>query len=188
MIHAVDGRGASWRLIYATRSAANAAFSDELSAFGGRVELHWDDVRGGPPDVARIIASARPDAAVYCCGPEPLLQAVAERVPESRLHVERFRPPEPAVTAEAEAPIQVTCALSGHVVTVTPGISILEALVAAGVRVDSSCEEGICGTCETRVLAGIPDHRDFLLSAAEQRDRMLICVSRARTPELTLEV
>jgi ferredoxin len=127
--------------------------------------------------------------AVYCCGPESLLAAVEERSagwPPGSLHLERF-------TASAAGPgdeFEVELASTGQVITVPADGSVLAALSAAGLEILSSCEEGTCGTCETGILDGVPEHRDTVLTPAEREtgDIMMICVSRARTPRLVLDI
>ncbi|GAA3108036.1 PDR/VanB family oxidoreductase [Streptosporangium carneum] len=177
----------AWRLFYCGQSRARMAFAEELS---GRpnVTLHADDEAGRPPDLAAVLAGAPKDALVYCCGPEPLIQAVERALDDpARLRVERFRAAERPRTG-ADSPFTVVC--SGREFAVEPGVSILETLRAGGLDVPSSCEEGICGTCETGVLAGEPDHRDFLLTEEEKaaNQSMMLCVSRSRTPRLVLDL
>ncbi|MFE3454221.1 PDR/VanB family oxidoreductase [Nonomuraea sp. NPDC059194] len=186
MAEALEAAGKDWRLFYCGRSRDRMAFAD---GFGDRVTLHCDDEAGSPPDLAAVIARAPADALVYCCGPEPLIQAVERALDDpARLRVERFRAPEQPRGSAAEAPFTVVC--RDRRFTVEPGKSILETLRANGLDAPSSCEEGICGTCETRVLGGEPDHRDFLLTDAEKAagTSMMLCVSRARTPELVLDL
>ncbi|MEU6041403.1 PDR/VanB family oxidoreductase [Actinomadura sp. NPDC047616] len=193
MAEALAARGAPWRMLYCGRSRARMAFTGRLARLGDRVELHADDERGGPPDVGgaigRALAGLPAGALVYCCGPEPLLAAVEAAVDDpSRLRVERFRAPERPAAGGADEPFDVVCGTRRF--TVRPGTSILHTLREGGLDVPSSCEEGICGTCETRVLAGEPDHRDFLLTDEERAAgrSMLLCVSRSRTPELVLDL
>ncbi|MGW2625278.1 PDR/VanB family oxidoreductase [Micromonospora taraxaci] len=190
MVAAADAADADWRLVYGGRSRATMAFATTLrERYGDRVNLCPQD-ETGLLDLAGLLG--RPDdRLVYCCGPEPLLKAVEERClgwPPGRLHVERFTPL--ATTGGEETTIEVELALSGKTVTVPPGTPILQAVEEAGVSVLSSCREGTCGTCETPVLDGVPDHRDSLLTALERAvgDTMMICVSRARTPRLVLEL
>ncbi|WP_332367442.1 PDR/VanB family oxidoreductase [Micromonospora sp. WMMC250] len=190
MVAAADAAGADWRLVYGGRSRATMAFATTLrERYGDRVNLCPQD-ETGLLDLAGLLG--RPDdRLVYCCGPEPLLAAVEERClgwPPGRLHVERFTPL--ATTGAEETTIEVELVLSGRTVTVPPGTPILKAVEEAGVSVLSSCREGTCGTCETPVLDGVPDHRDSLLTAQERAagDTMMICVSRARTPRLVLEL
>ncbi|MCO5972233.1 PDR/VanB family oxidoreductase [Actinoallomurus soli] len=189
MAETLAARGARWRLFHCGAARARMAFTDELSALGD-VVVHADDEAGGPPDLAAVLAGLPADALVYCCGPEPLIQAVeAAMADPTRLRVERFRAPEPPKTG-GDTAFTVTCGRSGRSLTVEPGVSVLATLRAAGMDLPSSCEEGICGTCETRVLTGEPDHRDFLLTDAERAagGSMMLCVSRSRGPELVLDL
>jgi len=165
------------------------AFTAELTRHP-EVTVHADDEHGAVANLAAFLAAAPPGALVYACGPEPLLVAVQAAVPDpSRVRVERFRPPPSAASdPAAEAAFGVVC--SAGRLEVRPGTSVLQALLDAGVDVSFSCQEGICGTCETRVLSGQPDHRDYLLSEEEKTagESMMICVSRSRTPELVLDL
>ncbi|MFI7432244.1 PDR/VanB family oxidoreductase [Micromonospora haikouensis] len=190
MLAAADAGGADWRLAYGGRSRATMAFAAPLrERYGDRVSLHPQDETG-----VLDLAALMPGPAVgpvYCCGPETLVRAVEEHCrgwPPGCLHVERFTPA--GDTGGADTAIEVELALSGRTVTVPPGTPILRAVEEAGVQVLSSCREGTCGTCETPVLAGVPEHRDSLLTERERAagDTMLICVSRARTPRLVLEL
>ncbi|MFC7339811.1 PDR/VanB family oxidoreductase [Saccharopolyspora griseoalba] len=189
----LDGDDADWRMVYCGRSRSGMAFVDELAELGGhRVRVHADDEHGGPPDLTGELAGLAPGTLVYCCGPEPLLNAVEAALPDSAdLRVERFRAPERSAAAAPDADsFDVVCASSGVRVPVGADRSVLEVLDEAGVAVPSSCQEGICGTCETKVLSGSPDHRDFVLSPAEQEsgNTMMICVSRCRSAELVLDL
>ncbi len=147
----------------------------------------------GPIDLDAALDACAPATAVYCCGPEPLLAAVAERCaarPDLTLRRERFAPAaDPAPTA-GDSGFDVELATSGEVVAVAPQETLLEALERVGVAVPNSCREGICGTCETTVLAGTPDHRDSLLSPDERSSgtTMLVCVSRSCGPRLVLDL
>ncbi|NGM13146.1 PDR/VanB family oxidoreductase [Verrucosispora sioxanthis] len=190
MVAAADAADADWRLVYGGRSRATMAFADALrEKYGDRVGLYPQD-ETGLLDLDELLG--RPaDGLVYCCGPEALIAAVEQRCrtwPPGALHVERFTPLAP--TEAVDAPVEVELTLSGRTLTVPPGTSILEAVEAAGVQVLSSCREGTCGTCETPVLDGVPEHRDSLLTEAERAvgDTMMICVSRSVTPRLTLEL
>ena len=188
MISAAERAGRPWRLLYGGRTRASMAFREELAGYGERVHLRPQDEHG-LLDLDDALARIGPEAAVYCCGPEPLLRALEERVPAQRLHVERFAPKEVAAGAGDED-FELVLNSSGRRVAVPAGCSVLAALEAAGVQVLSSCQEGTCGTCETGVLEGIPDHRDSVLSEAEQAagDVMMICVSRAVSPRLVLDL
>jgi ferredoxin-NADP reductase len=194
MIEQVAATGAEWRLVYGGRQLASMAFVDDLR------ERHADavDVRPqdehGILDLDALLGTPQADTLVYCCGPEPLLNAVEERCaawPKGSLHVERFAPKQrEAVDADAESAFDVVLQRSGLTVMVPPGMAILEAVESHGVDVPNSCREGICGTCETTVLEGTPDHRDSLLSDDEKEanETMMICVGRALCPRLVLDL
>jgi ferredoxin-NADP reductase len=190
MARGLAATGADWRLFYCGRTRAGMAYLPELSALAGeRLTVHCDDEAGGPPDLDVVLAGSA-GAHVYCCGPEPLIAAVGERVDPERMHLERFRAAAVEDPDTEEATFEVVCGESGRGVEVPAGVSIVDALAAAGVVVPTSCREGICGTCETKVLAGEPDHRDQLLSAEEHElgQTMLLCVSRSRSPRLVLDL
>jgi ferredoxin-NADP reductase len=191
MIHAVAARGARWRLAYGGRRRASMGFVPELDRYGDAVML-WPQDQHGLLELDALLGEPRPDLAIYCCGPEPLIAAVEQRCaswPAQALHVERFRPRAGALDG-ASTPFVVKLDYSEMTVPVRADQSIVDALEAAGVDVVTSCREGTCGTCETPVLEGIPDHRDSLLSAAERaaNDTMMICCSRSLTPVLVLDL
>lgn len=195
MVRRLAALGRPWTLHYAARTRAQAAFVPTLQALaddsGGALEIRFDREPGVRPlDLPAIVAALPADAHVYCCGPLPMLAAFeiacAALSPE-RVHVEYFAAPEAAAT---EGGFEVKLARDGRTVSVARGQSILDALIAIGVEPPNSCREGVCGTCETRVLCGTPDHRDLVLSAAEKAadDRMMICCSGAKTPSLELDL
>jgi ferredoxin-NADP reductase len=180
MIAEVARRGRPWHLAYGGRSRASMAFLDVLPA------EHTTLYEGRPLDLDLSVTEG---TAVYCCGPESLLAAVEERSagwPPGSLHLERFR----ASAAGPGDEFEVELASTGQVITVPADGSVLAALRAAGLEILSSCEEGTCGTCETGILDGVPEHRDTVLTPAEREtgDIMMICVSRARTPRLVLDI
>lgn len=190
MIASADQQGIPWHLTYGGRTRASIAFVDELSAYGDRVTIWPQDERG----LLDLTSFATPVefSKVYCCGPEPLLEAVriaTSAWPERDVRFERF------VAAVIEPPVRpgpftVELRQSGKTLTVAPSESILDVLGSAGIPVVSSCREGVCGTCEVGVLAGVPDHRDSLLSSAERarNDRLFACVSRSATDTLVLDL
>jgi ferredoxin-NADP reductase len=193
MIDAAQARGAEWNLLYGGRTRASMAFVDELGEYADRVTVHPADEHGLLP-LAELLGEPRAGTLVYCCGPEPLLNAVEDacrRWPEGSLQIERF-----AAKAVSEPPpgaletFDVECRRSGVTVTVPGEQSIYEALEAAGIDVLGSCMEGVCGTCECEVLSGEPDHRDSVLSDADRarNDAIMICVSRARSERLVLDI
>ncbi|TNY36017.1 PDR/VanB family oxidoreductase [Thermomonospora catenispora] len=187
MVRAARAAGADWRLVYGGRRRATMAFTGELAALDAdRVDLRPQD-ETGLLDLDGLLGDLPAGTQVYCCGPESLLTAVEERCPPEALHVERFVP---RAVEGPEREFEVELAASGLTLTVPAGRSILETVEAAGVQVLSSCREGTCGTCETGVLEGVPDHRDSILSGPERDtcEFMMICVSRARSPRLVLDL
>ncbi|MEU9559821.1 PDR/VanB family oxidoreductase [Streptomyces fumanus] len=187
MLAAAEAAGAEWTLLYGGRSRASMAFTGELAAYGDRVTLAPED-ETGLLDLAAVLDHLPPDTLVYCCGPGPLLDAVEERCPPQVLRTERFRPKERPAGEDEE--FEVVLARSGRSVTVPPHVSVLDAVRAAGAEVLYSCAEGTCGTCETEVVEGVPDHRDSVLTEEERAagETMLICVSRCRGKRLVLDL
>ncbi|MFB7650849.1 MULTISPECIES: PDR/VanB family oxidoreductase [unclassified Streptomyces] len=188
MLAAVEEAGAEWSLLYGGRTRNSMAFTGELERYGDRVTLVPED-ESGRPALAPVVDDVPGDTLVYCCGPGPLLDAVGERCPAGRLRVERFSPAE-AQPAGPDAGFEVVLARSGRTVAVPPDVSVLDAVRGAGVEVLFSCTEGTCGTCETEVVAGEPEHRDSVLTEAERAagETMLICVSRCRGRRLVLDL
>jgi tetrachlorobenzoquinone reductase len=189
MVQRLRTLGRGYTLHYAVRTRAEAALLDRLGAEDLR--LHVDDEAGDRRlDVSAIVAGAPDGAVAYCCGPAPMLdafEAAARARPSLRWQVERFAP---AAEAASAGGFVVRLASTGRCVPVSPGQTILEALRGAGLSVRASCRQGICGTCETAVVAGTPDHRDALLSDDEKRSNkvMMICCSGSLTPELVLDL
>ncbi|GAA1081227.1 PDR/VanB family oxidoreductase [Nocardiopsis composta] len=185
MIRELDARGAPWRLVYVGRSLPAMAFARELA------EAHPDRVRLFPrdacdrPDLGAVLREAPEGAAVHCCGPAGLIAGVEAELPAARpdatLHTERFAPADRAAGAP-DAPFDAELRRTGGTVRVPAGTTLLDALRERVPGADASCENGVCGGCEVRVLAGVPEHRDDVL-AGEDRDRTDVifpCVSRAR--------
>jgi ferredoxin-NADP reductase len=191
MMRAATGAGATWTLLFCARSIAQAPFLEETKAHGGDVSVHASQT-GTRLDVTKCLAEVKPDTVVYCCGPESLMTAVeaaSAHWPEGTVRFEWFAPrarPE----GEISGGFRVVCARSGLSLDVMPDQSILQVLTDAGIEVARSCEQGICGTCEVRVLEGEVDHRDSILSAAERASNeiMMTCVSRARGASLVLDI
>ncbi|WP_180685433.1 PDR/VanB family oxidoreductase [Streptomyces gossypiisoli] len=192
MIAAVHARGADWSLVYGGRTRVSMAFREDLQrAYGERVNLRPQD-EYGLLDLPSLLGKPQRRTAVYACGPEPLLAAVeagCQKWPNGALHVERFATKED-LTAQPHSSFEVELAQSGKTLLVSEDMSILEAVADAGVSVMTSCEEGICGTCETKVLSGEIDHRDSVLDDQERAagDTMMICVSRAKGDRLVLDL
>lgn len=192
MVVEADRQGADWTLLYGGRRRASMAFCELLSEFAPRVLMCPQD-ESGLLDLGSVLTQPRMDTLIYCCGPEPLMAAVEARCadwPAGSLHVERFAPVRSDNSNSVERAFQVRLERSGLTLEVPVGTSILEACLDAGVDVLSSCEEGTCGTCITRVLAGSPDHRDSVLSAAEREEgtAIAVCVSRSSTDQLVLDL
>jgi len=196
MAQALSAAGAAFEMHYCARSRARAAFVDHIAAapFAARVALHFDDEAAAQRlDLAGLLAQADPLTQLYVCGPKGFMDAVLDQAralgwPPERLHHEFF-----AATAQDgddDVGFELELASSGRVVQVAKGVTIVRALADAGVEVLVSCEQGVCGTCLTRVLAGEPDHRDVYLTPAEQRsnDQMLLCCSRAKSARLVIDL
>jgi cytochrome P450/ferredoxin-NADP reductase len=191
MIEAAESAGRTWRLVYGGRQRASMAFLDELARYGDKVRVWPQDERGFLP-LAELLDQPRSDTLVYCCGPEPLLAAVEQGCaswPHGALHLERFAPKTLTAPVRADA-FEVVLSRSDLTLVIPPERSILDVVEAAGVGVLSSCAEGTCGTCETAVLEGVPDHRDSVLTEEEQRvnDSMMICISRSCSSRLVLDL
>lgn len=192
MMAGVARSGARYRLVYGGRSNASMAFVTELCAAHPDLVDVWPQDERGLLDLAAIIGEPRPDTAVYTCGPAPLLDAVESTCahwPSESIHMERFRPKE-IPDGPANTEFEIELAQSAMTLTVPAGRSILDVIEDAGVTVLSSCREGTCGTCEIPILDGRADHRDSLLTPDEQEadDTMFICVSRARSERLILDL
>lgn len=185
--------GRPYRLSYAARSGAHMAFADHLRALHGpALTLHHDDSAGGPLPLAPLMAETAPGTHIYVCGPRPMIEAARQAAeaaghPASHIHVELF---ETAAAQQGDQPFEVELAGSGQVFTIPPGQSIIEVLEAGGVDLMYDCQRGDCGICQTDVLDGVPDHRDVVLTEAERNAGkvMQICVSRALTPRLKLDL
>lgn len=192
MIEAAEAAGSHWELHYGGRTRNSMCFIDELTAIAGpRLTLYPQD-EVGLIDLDAVLGSPRTDTLVYSCGPAPLLQAIAERTaqwPTGTVHMERFEPKEFDDEVGTDS-FEVELAESGLVLVVPPEKSVLEVLEGADVEVFSSCQDGTCGTCETPVLAGEVEHRDSIMTTAEQaaNDRMYVCVSRAACERLVLGI
>ncbi|MGW3420929.1 PDR/VanB family oxidoreductase [Streptomyces phaeochromogenes] len=190
MLAAAEAAGGEWTLLYGGRTRNSMAFVEELSPYGDKVRIAPQD-EAGLLDLASELGTPQPDTLVYCCGPGPLLDAVEERCaqwPKGSLHVERFQPKVQETGTDTE--FEVVLERSGRTLTVPADVSVLDTVRSAGVEVLFSCTEGTCGTCETDVLEGTPDHRDSVLTDEEREagETMLICVSRCRGKRLVLDL
>lgn len=192
MIADVQKRGIDWHLLYGGRTRSSMAFHRDLQVeYGDRVLIEPQD-EVGLLDLPKFLDEFADGTLIYCCGPAPLLEAVGaacSNLPTGAVRMERFSAL-PTRSEQRDGFFEVELARSGAVIAVPPGQTVLQALEAAGVRPRSSCREGTCGTCETTVLAGVPDHRDAILTADERaaNDTMFICVSRAQTTTIVLDI
>jgi len=192
MIATVHSRGADWSLMYGGRTRDSIAFRRDLQdAYKGRVKFRPQD-EFGLLDLPALIGKPRRRTAIYACGPEPLLAAienVTQQWPSGALHLERFAARND-LAAKPRTSFDVELARSGKTLRVPENLSILDAVADAGVPVMTSCQEGICGTCQTKVLAGQIDHRDSVLGERERAggDSMMICVSRAKGDRIVLDL
>ncbi len=184
--------GKPFKLYYLTRSAGGTAFLPELSAGGleESVTIHHDE---GDPEKAFDLWPVFEEptkAHIYCCGPRPLMDAVRDMTghwPETAVHFEDFGSDLVRPRAD-DKPFSIRLGRTGAVLEVPVGATILETIRAHGRKMPSSCESGTCGTCRTRVLAGEVDHRDMVLTETERRSAMMICVSRAQSDLLVLDL
>ena len=191
MLARLEALGRSWELHYASRSRASAPFLDVLQQYAAtQVDLAFDqEPGGGRLDIAGIVARAGSDAHLYCCGPAPMLsafEAACVGLPPERVHVEYFSAARMPPTGDG---FTVVLKQSGLTLQVLPGETILDKMLAAQVEISYACMEGVCGTCETRVLDGIPDHHDRVLSAAERASgaTMMVCCSGCKGSQLVLD-
>ncbi|ACD18622.1 PDR/VanB family oxidoreductase [Paraburkholderia phytofirmans] len=200
MVRRLCQLGLSWDFYYCARVPARAAFLSELKELAATTypdrALHcvFDGEAGVTSlNLGDVRAAHRPDSDFYCCGPAPLMDAFSTTfasLPPERVHLEYFKAPVADTLGEAEGAFTVTLSRQGKTLVVPPNRSILEVLRENGVPMLSSCRQGICGTCETRVVEGVPDHRDHVLTPAERASNqtMMICVSRCKGEALTLDI
>lgn len=196
MAHYLKRRGESFEFHYFARSRADAAFVELLQRteiFGEKVYFHFGVTRADIPQaLSRPLPGLTPRSHVYACGPQGFMAAVeqlaAPLVGDDNFHVELFEAAPPTATAP-DTPFEVELD-TGEVFQVPVGVSIADVLRRNDIDIETSCNEGICGTCVNAVLDGVPDHRDNCLSKSEKAagDQMALCVSRARSPRLVIEL
>jgi len=192
MIRELEASGKDWQLLYGGRSRASMAFLEELGTYGDKVQVCPQD-EAGLLDIAGFLGPDQVRTVAYCCGPEPLIKAVEDHCrewPEDSLQIERFHPREQEAPAGGDSSFEVELRKSGKVITVSPDVSIAEALEEVGVVIPRSCNEGTCGTCITKVVEGIPDHRDSFLRPKKRAEnkRIMVCCSRSLSPRIVLDV
>ena len=196
MARRLEALGADYTLHYCTRSAEKTAFREELKGepFASSVQFHHD---GGDPskglDLRGLLAEIEEGTHVYCCGPTGLMHAVTDASahwPTGTVHFEFFAADPDAAAEGPNTAFEVEVASTGEVYQIPADKTILEVLADGGLDVDSSCEEGLCGTCIVDVLEGEPDHRDFVLDDEEKESNKLItiCCSRSKGPRLKLDI
>ncbi|MEE4023623.1 PDR/VanB family oxidoreductase [Gordonia sp. PKS22-38] len=190
MIAQADIVGAQWRLLYLGHTLDSMPFVGELAPHRDHITTIASSTEGRV-DLAEHMASVDDMTKVYACGPVSMLDELSSHAstwPAGKLRIERFTSIDPAPARTT--PFELELARSQRVLTIAADVSIIDALSSAGVGVLTSCREGVCGTCETTVLAGQPDHRDAVLEPHERDagDCMLVCVSRSRSDRLTLDI
>ncbi|HEY4065946.1 MAG TPA: PDR/VanB family oxidoreductase [Burkholderiaceae bacterium] len=196
MAEHLQAAGAAFEMHYCGRSPERTAFVEEIAAaaYGAWVRLHYDD--GPVPqrlDIDAVLAHCPAGTHLYVCGPRGFIDAMTGRAvaagwPPQRIHCEFFGGP--AAAQAGDGGFEVTLARSGRTVRVAPDQSVVQALAARGIALDTSCEQGVCGVCLTRVLQGTPDHRDMVLSDEERarNDLFTPCCSRALSAVLVLDL
>jgi vanillate O-demethylase ferredoxin subunit len=188
--------GAAFEMHYCTRSRERTAFYERIAhaGFAKQVQFHFDDGDAAQKlDIAQLLRTPSAGLHLYVCGPKGFMDAVlssarAQGWPEGQLHYEFFSAED--VKSADDASFEVKLASSGRVIKVLADQTVTQALSAAGVEVQTSCEQGVCGTCLTRVLEGVPDHKDMYLTPEEQaaNDQFMPCCSRSKTPQLVLDI
>lgn len=194
MAHELCRQGASFELHYCARTPRHAAFLSELRALlpPGRLHLHFD--HGDPArglDIAGLLREPAAGTHLYHCGPAGFMQACADASAHwaaGTVHCEHFKPPVPATTPSPSGGFEVRLARRGVSLQVAAEQTIVRAIELAGYRVPTSCLSGLCGSCKVGVLAGEVEHNDYILSDDERTKCMTVCVSRARSPVLVLDL
>jgi ferredoxin-NADP reductase len=188
MVREADATGNNWHLLYLGRARESMSFLGELEAFGDRVTVHPGQDRGRIDLPSAIAAIGLVTPQIFACGPQRMLEALTDCCPSDSLHVERFTGN--GTGAETTDTAFVVETSDGTEIAVGADETILAAMTRCGVPALNSCQEGICGTCETVVLGGVPLHRDEVLSDDERNsnETMMICVSRCVGERLVLEL
>ncbi len=196
MAERLANTSADFELHYATRSPERTAFRERIAAsgFAGKVQFHFDDGAAAQKlDLTALLAQPQTGTHLYVCGPKGFMDAVLNTArekgwPEAQLHYEFFGAE--VAKSDSDASFEIKLASSGRIVMVPKDKTVTQALAEAGVEIMMSCEQGVCGTCLTRVLEGVPDHKDSYLTPEEQaaNDQFLPCCSRAKTPQLVLDL
>jgi len=196
MAERLANASAAFEMHYATRSPERTAFRERIasSGFADKVAFHFDNGAAGQKlDLAKLLVKPEAGTHLYVCGPKGFMDAVLNTArtqgwPEEQLHYEFFGAA--VEKSDSDAAFEIKLASSGRVVMVPKDKTVTQALAEAGVEIMMSCEQGVCGTCLTRVLEGVPDHKDSYLTPEEQaaNDQFLPCCSRSKTPQLVLDL
>ncbi len=194
MIEQFRHEGANFQLHYCTRSPERTAFRERLADLGSRIFYHHDqgDPRQGL-DIAGLLVEHRPGTHLYYCGPAPFMAAVksaAAHWPVESVHFEYFVPPVNGKSAQSAADrgFRIRLVQRRLELAVPPDKSIVDVLRVAGIEIETSCEIGTCGTCKTRYLAGTPKHNDYVLTARDQQEWVMVCCARAESDVLVLDI
>jgi tetrachlorobenzoquinone reductase len=199
MIQTLESEGALWKLFYAARTSKDAAFLRELQALSvahpSCIDIRFDHEPGvAMLDIDGIVnENAGPGVHFYACGPSPMLdafEAATKSIPEANRHLERFSADAKEASEGALSEYEAVLTKSGMTLRITPEKSLLDTLLDAGVNVEFSCMEGICGSCRVAVQEGLPDHRDHVLTEEERtrNDTVLVCCCGSRTQRLVLDL
>jgi ferredoxin len=191
MMQTLHAGGRSFEVHYSARHSDDLAFIDTIDRLAGRNAHYYtsDGPEASKLQLRRLFDNAAPDTHFYVCGPARMIREVIElgtqfAWPRSQIHFESFG----TGALVDEKPVRVTLARSNRTVVVPTHLSILDALLRAGMDVPHDCKRGECSLCKTRVLDGQPDHRDLCLDADERDESMCVCVSRAHSDHLTLDL
>lgn len=197
MAEALSAQGADFQMHYCARSPERTAFRERIAAapFAAHVHVHYDSGDAAQKlDLPALLAQLDRKTHIYLCGPAGFIDHVkasakAQDWPQEQLHLEYFGA-SAAPAAGGDQAFEVKLASSGKVYASPAGTSVLRVLNDAGVFIPASCEQGVCGTCLTRVLEGVPDHRDLYLEESEHaaNDQFTPCCSRSKTPTLLLDL
>jgi len=194
MAHALASKAMSFELHYCARSKKNAAFSTELKALVPSERLHFHFDEGDPAkglDIKKLLKNQPEETHVYFCGPAGFMKACDEAAAHWKtgsVHSEHFKAPEQQVSSIPDGGFEVRLLRSGKTIQVGPDQTIVRAIELTGHRVPTSCLSGLCGACKVDYVDGEVDHRDYILSDEERDKCLTVCVSRAKSKTLSLDI
>ncbi|WP_370662347.1 PDR/VanB family oxidoreductase [Massilia varians] len=196
MAHALEASGVPFEMHYCARNAGCVAFKEQLDAKWDHGKLHFHFDHGDPANglnIAKLLSETGEDTHVFYCGPGGFMKACAEAAshwPAGTVHFEHFKAPEPSPSALNVAPgsFMVKIASTGAMLEVPADRTIADVLEQANIRIETSCQAGLCATCKIRYLEGEVDHRDYILSDEEHGQWLTACVSRATSGVLVLDL